>query len=124
MRGNNSISRCCASSCYFNSRLCMRGNKYIIYYVLCQDKFQFTPLHERQQAPQVFKNAVNKFQFTPLHERQRFVISLVALAPYFNSRLCMRGNLCQLRHFRTQYIYFNSRLCMRGNEFSHAFAVP
>ena len=59
-------------------------------------------------------SAPDLFQFTPLHERQRLVVSLVALAPYFNSRLYMRGNTEQFRHRLPGY-YFNSRLYMRGN---------
>ena len=122
----------------FNSRLCMRGNATVMKQ---QDKisaFQFTPLHERQRRRFVQFGISWIFQFTPLHERQLMLYLFLQVFPYFNSRLCMRGNCDfkqplvlllfqftplherQPREALTSWArsYFNSRLCMRGNETS------
>ena len=59
--------------------------------------FQFTPLHERQHI--AWKRLwIQKhiFQFTPLHERQHYRAAMDReSAPYFNSRLYMRGSCRQ-----------------------------
>ena len=59
-----------------------------------QEQFQFTPLHERQHI--AWKRLwIQKhiFQFTPLHERQHYRAAMDReSAPYFNSRLYMRGS--------------------------------
>ena len=57
--------------CYFNSRLCMRGNRIRFAIRLPQAPFQFTPLHERQPEIECL---------------------LTREDGNFNSRLCMRGN--------------------------------
>ena len=82
----------CRLRFYFNSRLYMRGNNFpnspirrvnkisihastweaTLQKLLRknQKKFQFTPLHERQQTQHLQSLGHSLFQFTPLHERQ------------------------------------------------------
>ena len=121
--------------CYFNSRLCMRGNGFLprfhyrwkisihasaweatLVYILDSTDwiFQFTPLHERQLLCHVdwdfiiisihasaweatfftiISAVLTVFQFTPLHERQLKTELEGGVKEYFNSRLCMRGNV-------------------------------
>ena len=54
------------------------------------------------------------FQFTPLHERQQFSEFWQSICSYFNSRLCMRGNVLFLTS-KLWFPDFNSRLYMRGS---------
>ena len=91
----------------------MRGNyKKMADYL--KEKFQFTPLHERQLQRLILFPVLGLFQFTPLHERQQNSRGRRHQRRNFNSRLCMRGNgdmcPCELKPYD-----FNSRLCMRGN---------
>ena len=60
---------------------------------LAYELFQFSPLHERQQSGQCALSPSILFQFSPLHERQPDAIETFPCNFYFNSRLCMRGNV-------------------------------
>ena len=65
----------------------------MFYSIFSANIFQFTPLHERQQAVLTVPGSWQQFQFTPLHERQPAWSEWGnEVFVYFNSRLYMRGN--------------------------------
>ena len=70
MRGNVISPLFILPISYFNSRLCMRGNILVVEW-----------------------SDSTRFQFTPLHERQQTSIIRGRKHDNFNSRLCMRGNV-------------------------------
>ena len=101
---------------YFNSRLCMRGNANQLDFS-CMAKL--ISIHasawEATMAATLGARTRIWFQFTPLHERQQAKRKSLSQTKYFNSRLCMRGNAAP----QSVFWYpadFNSRLCMRGNQ--------
>ena len=115
----------------------------LLIYCIRKTIFQFTPLHERQPCAGGWWDSRNPFQFTPLHERQLVFLPAHRPQSYFNSRLCMRGNVSKMSHsswYQFQFTplherqrgfsklhsrdqHFNSRLCMRGNLCSRCHCI-
>ena len=131
------------ASIYFNSCLYMRGILFLFWIinVVCfqfqfmplherqrstvdgtsySGSFQFTPLHERQRSQMMYVCTCMIFQFTPLHERQRVGRVHTAVWEYFNSRLCMRGNITNIKQSIADIISIHASaweatvLCNRG----------
>ena len=138
MRGSfKAIPKQRCKSFYFNSRLYMRGSFPSSKDFFVYKKFQFTPLHERQQGCVSVTIQQRIFQFTPVPEGQQlivskekllriisihastweaamYMISLTAISSHFNSRLYMRGS-AKWNQAKAGNHYFNSRLYMRGS---------
>ena len=100
MRGSYIASKLIQVFINFNSRLYMRGSGNVAPNPRGDYRFQFTPLHERQQA-KAFRWTIRK---------------------YFNSRLYMRGSRC-VRFQCISGFYFNSRLYMRGSDGKMHFSL-
>ena len=116
MRGSfKAIPKQRCKSFYFNSRLYMRGSFPSSKDFFVYKKFQFTPLHERQQ---LIVSKEKLLRIISIHastwEAAMYMISLTAISSHFNSRLYMRGS-AKWNQAKAGNHYFNSRLYMRGS---------
>ena len=100
----------------FNSRLYMRGNSSCVCSKVYEESISIhaSTWEATKTVPPTWTRP-DRFQFTPLHERQPAVYAKFCLCiDYFNSRLYMRGNSVAADK-GTEATNFNSRLYMRGN---------
>ena len=77
----------------------MRGNGVVGSSPIWHIRFQFTPLHERQQEGNNAMDGPVKFQFTPLHERQQMNLDSISREHLFqftplHERQLLTGPVC------------------------------